>query len=338
MDDVEALDTDLDTDLDADPPARPGPPERPDRPAARRRRRRLLAAGVAVVALVTAGLVRQAVARDAQGPPLDGSASALELFPALREAGEDGAGGAFPTQQAAAGLGVLPGTAHLVTATPGLLFWVAQGADGGVCLVVRAAGSVGAAEEPPRLGGRCTPAAQAASRGISLAEGQGVGATLVPEGFDTRPLVEQGYAQLADGLWLDERTARQVTSDAVDAVAARPVVPAQAQAGGGRLPVFLTRDAATYAVVVACVGSPDAGPGVGAAAGGGLAADPTVGLAVDGDEQRLDCSTTPAFRRFTGDGGPVRVDVSAPARVRWAARVVECEGSLQGPVCDRSGI
>ncbi|TNM69625.1 hypothetical protein FHN55_02375 [Streptomyces sp. NP160] len=321
-DDVEELDADLDG---PEPPA--AAPSAAARRAAgpgaaRRRRRRLLVVAGLVVVLVVAGLVRQAVVRDAQGPPLDGSASATELFPALREGGAAGAGDGFPAQQAADGLGVVPGTAHLLTATTDLLFWVAQDDDGEVCLVVRTAG------EPVRLGGNCAPPDEAASRGVSLPSGNGVVATLVPEGFDTAPLVRQGYVRLAAGLWVGEETAQQVASDAVGSVTARPVVPTQSQTGSGRLPVFLTRDATTYAVVLACVGVPDAG---------GLAADPTAALAVDGQEQRLGCSSVPSFRRFTGDGGPVRVDVGVPGGVRWAARVVECEGSLRGPVCDRGG-
>lgn len=336
-DDVEDLDADLDRPADtaddgADAPPRRSPAPDPalDPAAARRRRRgRVLAGAGVVVVLVVAAVVRQAAVQDEQGPPLDGTASAVELFPALREGGQAGAGDAFPAEQASAGLGVVPGTAHLLTATTDLLFWVAQDDAGGVCLVVRTAGT------PVRLGGECTPAAEAASHGVTLAPGRGVGATLVPEGFDAAPLQRQGYVPLVPGLWVDGTTAQRVVSDAVESVTARPVVPTQSQTGDGRLPVFLTQAAATYAVVLACVGGP--GGGVGASTGGGLAADPTAALAVDGAEQRLDCSTSPAFRRFTGDGGPVRVDVEVPTGVRWAARVVECEGSLRGPVCDRGG-
>ncbi|TXR55544.1 hypothetical protein [Quadrisphaera setariae] len=326
-DGVEELDVDLDADLDeADQPEPPGPrPVVPRRASARRRRRRLLAAGVAVVVLLAAGVARQAWVRQEQGPPLDGSATAAELFPVLETGQAAGAGDGFPEQQARAGLGVVPGTAHLVAATTDLLFWVAEDSGGGVCLVVRPPG------QPVRLGGKCVSTTEAATRGVALPDGDGVAATLVPDGLDTDGLARQGYVRLAAGLWVDERTAQRVASDAVASVTARPVVPVQTGTTDGRLPVFLTQDGATYAVVLACVGAPDAG---------GLAADPTAALAVDGDAERLDCSTTPAFRRFTGDGGPVRVDVDAPGppgTVRWAARVVECEGSLRGPVCDRGG-
>ena len=316
------LDTDLDTHLDTDLDAEPGPPGPPVPRAAgapgRSRRRRValvtgVAAALAVAALGVGSLAGRAA--DEGRPLLSGRASAEELFPVLDQEAPPGSGYSGTTLMTS--LGVDPSTPRRVASTSTADFWVARTGDGRVCLLARDT------RDTEGLGGTCGTAAEAAV-GLRLPAGEGVSAVLLPpaaaDGSDSADaLVAEGYQRAGDSLWVDGDTARRTAEDLVDAASDRVVVvPSQAEEGSSPLPVFLTQRDATHAVVLACLQP--------------LAAPVEVTVA-RGAPQSVECSRDAAFVRFEGTGGPVRVDVDAPEGLLWAAGVVRCSGSLQGPVC-----
>jgi len=320
-DDLDAdLDTDLDADLDADLDQEPGPPgppvsRTPAGPARPRRRRVTVVAGVATaLTVVTLGVGSLAGRAADEGRPLfSGRASAEELFPVLDQEAAPGTG--YSGTTLVSSLGVDPTSPRRVASTSTADFWVARTDDGRVCLLARDT------RDAEGLGGTCGTVAEAAV-GLRLPAGEGVSAVLLPpaaaDGSDSATaLAEEGYERVGDALWVDADTARRTAEDLVDGASDRTVVvPSQAREGTSPLPVFLTQRDVTHAVVLTCL----------------RAAQLEVTVA-RGAPQPVACGRDAAFVRFEGSGGPVRVDVGAPEGVVWAAGVVRCSGSLQGPVC-----
>jgi hypothetical protein len=295
-------------DLDLAPPEAAGDqPERPSDERGHRRRRRLVVAAAAVVVLlaVGAGVGAQRRAADRGPAPLDGSASAEELFPVLARPAR--AGTALPDDGLAEDVGVRRGSERLLAVAPAASYWVARSPSGGVCLVVRATVDV--------LGrsGVCTSAA-AAARGVTVPAGGGPGGTLLPAGASTRDVEAAGDAELVDGLWVDAATAAGVVEAAVAGASSRlPAVQLTVRRGSGWLPVLLTAPGRPYAVVLAC-----------------LRAEP-VRLSLDGEDAVAQaCPEGVLVRQFTGDGQPVQVGLEAPEHLVWAAEVVTCTGGPAG--------
>jgi hypothetical protein len=316
------LDVDLDDDLDVEPgqPGQPGrPASREDRAAAAadgsRRRRVVAVAGVAaVLTAVTLGVGSLAGrAADQDRPLFAGPASPEELFPVLAQEAPPGSG--YSGATLVSSLGVDPSTPRRIASTSTAEFWVARTGDGRLCLLARDT------RDADGLGGTCGSVAEAAA-GLRLPAGEGVSSVLLPPAAadgsaSADALVEEGYERVGDSLWVDGDSARRTAEDLVDAASDRSVVvPSQAREGGSALPVFLTQRDVTHAVVLACL----------------QAVQLEVAVA-RGAPQPVGCSQDAAFVRFEGTGGPVRVTVTAPEGLLWAAGVVRCSGSLQGPVC-----
>lgn len=316
-------DDDLDDDLDREPvpPRRPAArgPARAASPArsARSHRRRVLAvagtaAGLAAAALGVGSLAGRAA--DEGRPLFSGPATAEGLFPVLDQEASPGTG--YPGTTLVTSLGVDPASPRRIATTSAADFWVARTDEGGVCLLARDT------DEAAGLGGICGTAAEA-SRGLQLPAGRGATAVLLPaaaaaDGSDAaEQLVEGGFVRAADALWVDGETARRTLEDLVDGASDRSVVvPSAAREGSSALPVFLTQSDVTHAVVLACLQP--------------VAVEVTVAR---GASQPVECGRDAAFVRFEGRGGPVRVDVSTPDGLLWAAGVVRCSSSLQGPLC-----
>jgi hypothetical protein len=279
------------------------PPQR--RPMGHRRTTTLLA--VLVAGLLTVAALRDTGEDPPDGPPLDGSATAEELFPLLAE---PPAGGAVPPAgPLAEAPRLVPGSARPLGTTATTALWVARDDRGGVCLLTFTA------PEGRGLGGTCGSAEKVAARGLRTPASGGT-AVLVPSGFDTTALRQDGDVELAPHLWVDAGTAEDAARALVAAAAGSVVVTAEGRTGDDALPTLLTQDGATYALAVACLT-----PG-------------TVRVSADGgDPQQLPCSRDVNSLRFTGDGGPVRVVVDAPERLVWAGGVVACTGPRIGPVC-----
>lgn len=278
-----------------------------------RRSRLAVAVGVVALALVVAvGLTAQRRATQDRPAPLDGTASAQELFPVLAEPARPGT--ELPDDGLAEDLGAQRGTERLLAVTPAASFWVALGRggerSGTVCLVVRPT------DGGPGRGGLCTSAASAAA-GLAVPRGGGPSATLFPAGASTREAEEAGDAELVPGLWVDAETASGVVQAAVEGASSRlPAVPVAVRRGTGWLPVLLTERDRPYAVVLACL-------------------RPTrVRLSVDAEEvPSRPCPDDVVVRPFVGTGEPVQVGLQAPDGLVWAAEVVTCTGSASAPTC-----
>lgn len=154
-----------------------------------------LAVGVAVAAAVA---VQRAESRSDRAP-LDGSATAEELFPVLAEPAAPGT--ALPDAAMGADIGISPGTERRLAVTPTATFWVARGRFGGVCLLVANA------DEELGYGGVCT-SATAAAQGVELPAGGGPSTVLVPSGVNTEGLARRGYAEVVPGLWVEGAAVR----------------------------------------------------------------------------------------------------------------------------------
>ncbi|WP_194906141.1 hypothetical protein [Quadrisphaera sp. INWT6] len=319
-------DLDVDVDLDQEPDEEPGRPGRPglraDRAAqtagaagrSRRRRVGVVAAVAAVLTAATLGVGSLAGrAADQHRPLFAGPASPEELFPVLAQEASPGSG--YSGTTLVSSLGVDPSTPRRIASTSTADFWVARTGDGRICLLARDT------RDADGLGGTCGSVAEAAA-GLRLPAGEGVSSVLLPpaaaDGSDSADaLVEEGYERVGDSLWVDGDTARRTAEDLVDAASDRSVVVASdAREGSSALPVFLTQRDVTHAVVLACL----------------QAAQLEVAVA-RGAPQPVGCGQDAAFVRFEGTGGPVRVTVTAPEGLLWAAGVVRCSSSLQGPVC-----
>ncbi|MGQ7296167.1 hypothetical protein [Quadrisphaera sp. KR29] len=276
-----------------------------------RRRRLVAAAGVVVLLAAVAVGVRVQRGADAAGDgpaPLDGTASAQELFPVLAQPARPGTG--LPDDGLAQDVGVEPGSERLLAVAPAASYWVAQTPTGGVCLLVRST------DDRLARNGICTSPARAVG-GLALPAGGGPSGTLLPRGASTAEVEAAGDAELVPGLWVDSATASGVVVAAVEGASDRlPAVPVTVRRGTGWLPVLLTTQGRPYAVVLSCLSTAP------------------VRLSLDAEEvPSRTCPADGLVRPFVGTGEPVQVGLQAPTGLLWAAEVVTCTGPASAPTC-----